>query len=601
MNINIFNDNFITENQLIFKKYKPIKRIGHGNFGNIYSVIRIKDKHLFALKAEKLTSDSKMLESEAFFLFMLQGFGIPKFISYGHNKNYNILIEQLLDKSLYKIFIENSKITNIIDICLVGIQLLDRFEWIHSKNIIYRDIKPENFLIGIDDPNVIYAVDFGFCKKYRSSKTGKHILPKYTGKFNGTLRYASPNSIKGKEPSRRDDLISLGYMLIYLYKKNLPWDLYMPHFEYNMYIRILHLKENDGYGNLFYNLPAEFIEYIKYTKNLKFEESPNYSYMRSLFIKIIENMRLDYKILTFSWIHPKNKILFGIPRNNLTRNNTPHRRIYRNIMENDKNIIKRNVSKDNIRGYTGLVMPIHSNQISIITDISKNDKDNKVLKPNSKEKKNQKKEKVNNNIKIFKIRKILRNEKYNINPTSPNKSNLQNLNNSKFINNNNRIIYKKKTNNNLIQKRQINVNKNIKTRDYINSKFSKRLINEGIINQNTQNSRNRNYIPLFNTNINITQNNKFELKAENMRINERLKRINIKKDINYINPSHSDINDQIIIKNQKNIINFNNNIGNITFFKNNYRKCKSPSPIRRSPQERQIVRHNLNEYFIMNN
>ena len=222
MNINKYDDNFIKKNQLIFKKYKPIKKIGCGNFGNIYSVIRIKDKQLFALKAEKITSESKMLESEAFFLFILQGFGIPKFISYGHNKNYNILIEQLLDKSLFKIFIENNKISNIIDVCLVGIQLLDRFEWIHSKNIIYRDIKPENFLIGIDDPNVIYAVDFGFCKKYRSSKTGKHILPKYTGKFNGTLRYASPNAIKGKEPSRRDDLLSLGYMLIFLYIKNLP-------------------------------------------------------------------------------------------------------------------------------------------------------------------------------------------------------------------------------------------------------------------------------------------------------------------------------------------------------------------------------------------
>ena len=126
----------------------------------------------------------------------------------------------------------------------------------------------------------------------------------------------------------------------------------------------------------------------------------------------------------------------------------------------------------------------------------------------------------------------------------------------------------------------------------------------------------------------------FELKTEDMRINERLKRINIKKDINYINSSHSDINDPIIIKNQKNIINFNNknNIGNITFFKNNYRKYKSPSPIRKfsqnninnnviinrnndynitndkksyrldySPQQRQVARPNLNKYIIMNN
>ena len=209
-------DNFIEENKLIFKKYKPIKKIGQGNFGNLYSVLRLKDKHLFALKAEKLTSKVKMLESEAYYLFTLQGFGIPNFISYGRHKNYYILIEELLDKSLHEIFLRNDKKTNLIDICLIGIQLIDRFEWIHAKDIVYRDIKPENFLIGINDPNVIYVVDFGFCKKYRSSKTGKHILPKNTGKFNGTLRYASPHTIKGKEHSRRDDLISLGYMLIYI-------------------------------------------------------------------------------------------------------------------------------------------------------------------------------------------------------------------------------------------------------------------------------------------------------------------------------------------------------------------------------------------------
>ena len=80
------------------------------------------------------------------------------------------------------------------------------------------------------DPNVIYIINFGLCKKYLSSKTGKHILPRNTGLVNGTIRYVSAYVLSGKESSRRDDLISLGYLLIYLYKGILPWEYLMKEF-----------------------------------------------------------------------------------------------------------------------------------------------------------------------------------------------------------------------------------------------------------------------------------------------------------------------------------------------------------------------------------
>ena len=218
-----FNDSFLKENQVIFKKYKPLKIIGNGAFGKIYSTIRLKDKSVFAMKTEKISPSRKMLETEAYFLFLLQGFGIPKIITFGHTKNYNILIETLLDKTLHDIFIKTRKSCCIKNLCLIAIQLIERLEYIHSKNIIYCDVKPENFMIGIKDPNVIYIVDFGLCKKYRSSKTGKHMLPRTTKKLYGTLKYCSVNALRGKEQSRRDDLISLGYVLIFLYKRDLPW------------------------------------------------------------------------------------------------------------------------------------------------------------------------------------------------------------------------------------------------------------------------------------------------------------------------------------------------------------------------------------------
>ena len=318
------NDSFLEENKYIFKKYKPIQKIGQGAFGNIYSTIRLKDKAVFAMKTEKNNLEMKSLESEAYYLFTLQGFGFPKLISYGHSKKYNILIETLLDKSLEDIFIKNNNKNNIIDICLVGIQIIDRLEWIHSKNIIYRDVKPENFLIGINDPNIIYIIDFGLCKKYRSSKTGKHILPKMTGRFNGNFKFSSPNVIRGKESSRRDDLISLGYMLIYLFRKKLPWD---DSFNNSNFYELLFLKDTNANGKLFKNVPPEFVEYIKYTRNLKFDQDPNYDYLRSLLNGVIINLNYGCKKFTLSWINSP----FSLPRSNSRKRTSPQFRLFRKI------------------------------------------------------------------------------------------------------------------------------------------------------------------------------------------------------------------------------------------------------------------------------
>ena len=286
------NDSFLKENKLIFKKYQPIKLIERGSFGKIYSAIRLKDKNVFAMKVESKNSLYQMLEKEAYFLLILKGFGIPELITFGYTKNYNILIETLLGESLYDLFIKNGKPCNLINTCVIAIQLLERLEWIHSKNIVYRDVKPENFLIGIKDPNVIYVVDFGVCKKYRSSKTGKHILPKKTNLFEGTLQYASSHVSKGKESSRRDDLISLGYVLIFLYKRHLP---------------IVLSKETNEGGRLFKDLPIEFIEFIKYTQHLKFEEDPNYILMKGYFKNILIRMNFNLDKLNFINIDQNNK------------------------------------------------------------------------------------------------------------------------------------------------------------------------------------------------------------------------------------------------------------------------------------------------------
>jgi len=338
-----YNDFFLKEYKYIFKKYKPIKKIGEGCFGNVYSVIRLKDKSAFAMKTEKINAKEKMLESEAYILYNLQkGLGIPKLITYGRIKNYNILIETLLGESLENIFIKRQLKCNIIDVCAVGIQIIDRLEWIHSNNIIYRDIKPENFLVGINDPNVIYVIDFGLCKKYRSSKTGKHILPKKDSKFCGNFKFSSSNTTRGKESSRRDDIISLGYMLIYLIKKGLPWDyIYKENKLTNSkYIELVFLKDTNAYGKLFDGLPSEFKEFIQYAENLKFDQDPNYSYLRSILNKIILNNNFSYERYHFSWINLiKKDENLSVSKKHYRKKRSLHQRLLQSLEKNKNNNI----------------------------------------------------------------------------------------------------------------------------------------------------------------------------------------------------------------------------------------------------------------------
>ena len=211
--------------KVFFKKYKVKKLIFLGQPTSVYEGINLLTQESVAMKFEK-KNDLKLLELELFHLMKIQGFGIPKIISFGKNKEYNILIEELLGPSIEELFKKKKKLNKKIllkTVCMIAIQSLDRLQFIHSKNFIHRDIKPSNLLIGNIDKIIIYLIDFGLSGKYRSDKTGKHIQFKHIKKAFGTFIYMSLNSNKGYELSRRDDLESLGYTIIELAKDHLPW------------------------------------------------------------------------------------------------------------------------------------------------------------------------------------------------------------------------------------------------------------------------------------------------------------------------------------------------------------------------------------------
>ena len=209
------------KNKVLFKKYKVKKIIGEGSFGCVFKGINIINESEIAIKAEKKNSKFLLLETESQFLQNLKGYGIPEIKSFGYSGNFNILIMELLGPNLLQL--KEKKNFNIKDIAMISIQIIDRIEYVHSKNIIHRDIKPENFTIGYKNLGTIYIIDFGIARKYKSSRTGKHLNYSLAGKLFGTVRYLSYNASRRVQQSRRDDLEAIGYILIYLSTGSLPW------------------------------------------------------------------------------------------------------------------------------------------------------------------------------------------------------------------------------------------------------------------------------------------------------------------------------------------------------------------------------------------
>ena len=297
--------------KVIFKKFEIKKIISTSQFSSVYEGINQTNNTPVVLKIED-DKKFKYLQSEAYLLINLKGFGIPKLISYGKSGPYNILIEELLGlnlRSLWKkygykkdLFFKPNKI--LTDVCLIAIQILERLKYIHDKGIIHRDIKHHNFVIGRNDPNNIYLIDFGLSRKYKSSRTGKHIKYAKNNKLLGSLFFSSINSMKGYELSRRDDLESLGYTLIFLANGLwLPWgNLINSISEKKQTIeKIKNMKTETSEENLCKGLPIEFISYMKYVKHLEFEEDPDYKYLNGLFLSILSKNEFGNN-LNFFWM-----------------------------------------------------------------------------------------------------------------------------------------------------------------------------------------------------------------------------------------------------------------------------------------------------------
>ena len=328
-------DLFIGET--LFNKYKLIRKLGQGSFGSIYEAQSNYSNKLYAVKIEDMKQEQFILEEESAILSYLNIPQIPKIKSFGYSGSFIILVMELLGKSLDKIFNElPSKKMSIR--CY---QLLYIFELMHNNNIIHRDIKPANIAIGREEKSkYIYLLDFGLSKKYRSSKTKKHFPFTQGKKLIGNARYSSINALNGNTQSRRDDLESLGYLLLYLLLGRLPWQGYISHSKEDKYYKIKQIKNQTTPEELCEGLPPQFEEYIKYTRNLEYEQDPDYNYLRNLFLSVLKNYNWEFDYyydwdqvgLTNSEIKAKEKNDINIMNNNnILNSQNLNTRLYKKI------------------------------------------------------------------------------------------------------------------------------------------------------------------------------------------------------------------------------------------------------------------------------
>ena len=287
-------------------RYRLGKKIGTGAFGEIFEGTDIFDNSSVAIKLEHNSVKYPQLLFEAKLLKSIPGTGIPVMHWFGIAGEYNAMVMDLLGQNLEDLYNYCAKNFSLKTILMITIQMIERLKHVHDNHYIHRDIKPENFLIGKDTTaKTIYLLDFGLAKRYRDEYTHIHIPLKENRNLTGTARYASCNAHNGLEQSRRDDMESIAYVILYFFRKKLPWQGLKCKDKNEKHAKIKEMKMSITPEKLFEGLPKEFADYLTMVKKLGFEDEPAYKSYIQMFNKLFKakEFEMDY---IYDWVTVKN-------------------------------------------------------------------------------------------------------------------------------------------------------------------------------------------------------------------------------------------------------------------------------------------------------
>lgn len=276
------------------------EKIGSGSFGEVY-IARHKKGNCVAAKVEEKKNEPRMMNEYKIYYYLNQaGFktGLPRINLFLQTSEYNFMFMQLLGPNLEDLFNKLNRKFQLSTVLTLADQILQLLQQMHNAHFIHRDIKPNNFMIG-RDANIgqLYVIDFGLSQRF--IKDGKHIKFRDKRSLIGTARYASLNMHLGIEPTRRDDLESLGYILVYFLKGSLPWQGIKKQQGIDHIEEIGKIKNSTSIKSLCSDLHKCFSDYLEYCTKLKFDETPNYLYLRKLFQDARKELNLGYE---FEWV-----------------------------------------------------------------------------------------------------------------------------------------------------------------------------------------------------------------------------------------------------------------------------------------------------------
>jgi len=305
----------IAPHVLLGGRYHLGQKLGSGSFGDAFVVVHASTGEEFAVKLESLKAKRPLLMYEARLLGHLHGMsGVPNVRYCGVDGDYTVMVMDLLGPSLEDLFNMCGRKFSLKTVLMIAVQMLYRVEQLHARGVIHRDVKPSNFLIGkksspdqrqaIEESSScstkgssdVYLIDFGLAKTYCDLKTQRH-LPYCEGNgFVGTSRYSSINAQMGIEQSRRDDLQALGYSLMYLVLGQLPWQSLQGGTREDTDKMLRECKSSTTVAALCSGCPEPFAVYLVYSQGLRFEDRPDYAYLRRLFrnLFVLKHFARDY-------------------------------------------------------------------------------------------------------------------------------------------------------------------------------------------------------------------------------------------------------------------------------------------------------------------